>query len=269
MSISVTEKFDSRYTSVGSDPTQERRYSVVGTNDEYTARLGVFQESPVVVDLYLDQSVMVWRQSIDMEPVGGDIWEGTVRYTTVKPTNESTISFDTSGGTAHITQSIGTVTRYATPTQLVAPDYKGAIGVTSDSIEGTDIVVPIYQWSETHYLPPSIVTAAYRAVIYALSGKVNSSTFRDYPAGEVLFLGATGTTRAGGDWEITYRFASTPNATGIVVGLMDGIVKEGWDYLWVRYEDQEDTAAKALVKVPMAAYVERVYYRADLNNLGI
>ena len=35
------------------------------------------------------------------------------------------------------------------------------------------------------------------------------------------------------------------------------------------YEDAEDTAAKALVKRPVAAYVERVYYDGDFSALGI
>ncbi len=48
-----------------------------------------------------------------------------------------------------------------------------------------------------------------------------------------------------------------------------GISKRGWDHLWVRYQDAEDSTAKALVKRPVAAYVERVYYDGDFSGLGI
>jgi len=270
MAIEVFEKFESQYTSAGVDPAQERHYSVLGTNDELSARLAVQAASPIAVDLYLDGTVLVWRQSIDMEPVGETHWLGVVRYSTVRPTNESTFSFDTGGGTAHITQSLSTIATHANPTQwLIAPDFKGAIGATADSVEGTDIVVPLYQFAETHYLPATFVTPAYKASLFWLTGKVNSAGFKGFSAGEVLFLGASGSMRGGGDWEISYRFAASPNVTGLAVGPITGIAKEGWDYLWVRYLDAEDAVAKALVKVPAAAYVERVYARADLNDLGI
>ena len=41
------------------------------------------------------------------------------------------------GGTQHITQSIATIQKYAPPGKT-APDFKGAIGVTHDSVEGVD-----------------------------------------------------------------------------------------------------------------------------------
>jgi len=270
MAIETFEKFDSRYTSAGVDPAQERHYAVLGTDDEFAARLAVQGDSPVVIDLYLDGTVLVWRQSIDMEPVGEEQWHGVVRYSTVRPTNESTFSFDTGGGTAHVTQSLSTIATHTNPTQwLIAPDFGGAIGATADGVEGTDIVVPLYQFSETHYLPATFVTPAYKATLFFLTGKVSSAAFKGFSAGEVLFLGASGALRGGGDWEISYRFAASPNVTGLAVGPITGISKEGWDYLWVRYLDAEDSAAKALVKVPAAAYIERVYARADLNDLGI
>ena len=45
--------------------------------------------------------------------------------------------------------------------------------------------------------------------------------------------------------------------------------KEGWHYLWVRYEDEKDEAAKVLTRRPVAAYVEQVYQYGDFGLLGI
>jgi hypothetical protein len=98
---------------------------------------------------------------------------------------------------------------------------------------------------------------------------VNDTEFRGRAAGEVLFLGATGAKRGRGDWEITFRFAASPNATGIAIGDITGIAKNGWDYLWVLYEEQEDSTAKALVKYPKAVYVEEVYPEGDFDALEI
>jgi len=113
------------------------------------------------------------------------------------------------------------------------------------------------------------VTPAYKATLFALTGRVNDGTFKGFAAGECLFLGATGSKRGSGDWEITYRFAASPNATNLTLGDITGINKKGFEYLWVRYEDVEDTTAKALVKRATAVYVEKVYLDGDLDLLGI
>jgi hypothetical protein len=155
------------------------------------------------------------------------------------------------------------------PAGQTPPDFEGAIGVTSDSVEGIDITVPVYNFAETHYIPVASVTSFYKAALFALTGSVNNAAFRGFAAGEVLFLGASGSQRGQDDWEITFRFAASPNVTGLTVGSITNIDKRGWDYLWVRYADMEDTTAKALVKRPVAVYVEQVYPFADLSGLGI
>jgi hypothetical protein len=48
-----------------------------------------------------------------------------------------------------------------------------------------------------------------------------------------------------------------------------GIVKRGWEYLWVRYEYSVDATAKALVKNPLAVYIEKVYEEDNFADLGI
>ena len=153
-----------------------------------------------------------------------------------------------------------------------APDFGGAIGVTSDGVEGVDITVPVYQFSETHYFTDAQVTASYKGAIFSCTGKTNAGSFRGFSAGEVLFLGATGSKRGDGpddDWEITFRFAASPNQTNLNVGPVTGINKKGWEYLWVRYADAEDSGSGAIIKKPIAAYVERVYDQANFGALGI
>ncbi|MBC7077795.1 MAG: hypothetical protein H5T92_05745 [Synergistales bacterium] len=85
----------------------------------------------------------------------------------------------------------------------------------------------------------------------------------------MLFLGASGSKRGEEDWEITFRFAASPNATGLTVGEITGIAKKGWEYLWVRYADDVDDDAKVLVKRPIAVYVEQVYQYGDFSQLEI
>ena len=71
------------------------------------------------------------------------------------------------------------------------------------------------------------------------------------------------------DWEISFRFAGSPNVMNLTVGPVTGVSKKGWEYLWVRYETVEDAAAKRLVQRPAAVYVEKVYESGDFGALGI
>ena len=273
MPVSLTEKNDSRKVTTapnGDAQSAEFVYTLTGVADENSARiLATNSTASTYGDLI--------RKSISLEPVHVDtanldtcIWEVTVQYgekDEPESGDPSTFSFDTGGGTQHITQSLSTIGKYAA--SGTAPDFKGAVGVTHDNVEGVDITVPVYQFSETHYLPDSQVTMAYRGDLFRLTGRVNDASFKGLDAGECLFLGASGSKRGNDDWEISFRFAASPNRTGITVGTITGVAKKGWEYMWVRYEDTEDTNAKRIVKRPTAVYIEKVYEYGDFSALGI
>jgi len=270
--VEVFEKFESRRSTKANQASQssaELGYIVRGTDNDIAARDAAQATSPATYDA-------LPRQSIQIEPIGPQLWDVAVRYSqnsssgTSTP-SESSFNFETGGGTQHITQSKDTVqSRAASGT--TAPDFGGAIGVTADGVEGVDITVPVYQFSETHYRTDAQVTVAYKGAIFTCTGKTNAGVFKGFAVGEVLFLGATGSKRGDGaddDWEITFRFAASPNQTGLSVGSINGISKKGWEYLWVRYADAEDTGSGAIIKKPIAAYVERVYDNANFGALGI
>jgi len=270
--ITVTEKPESRESASGESPSATLVYTVRGTADDVQARGALAAEAPPTHDGLVRKTWNVEPVHIDTADPDGCLWTGAVRYgRTSAPepeTGDSVYNFDIGGGTQHLTQSIETVARYA-PTDKTPPDFKGAIGVTHDSVEGVDITVPVYHFSETHYKADAEVTPAYKATLFALTGKVNAAAFKGFQGGEVLFLGASGSKRGEEDWEITFRFAASPNATNIPVGNITVASKKGWEYLWVRYADAEDAGAKALVKRPASAHVEKVYHSADFSSLGI
>ena len=271
MPVTLTELVDSRETTAGDRPSATFHYVLEGTSDDGTAKTLVENSTP---ETYGDLK----RESIRLEPIWVDTtattgaWDVTVEYVApeeVEPeTGDSSFSFDTGGGTQHVTQSIQTVGSYA-PAGKTAPNFKGGIGVTHDNVEGVDITIPVYNFSETHYIDDALVTPAYRGKLFSLTGKVNNAAFKGCAAGECLFLGASGSKRGEEDWEITFRFAASPNRTNITVGDITVASKKGWEYLWVRYADEEDAAAKMLVKRPIAAYVEKVYEEGDFSQLGI
>ena len=269
MAITVEEKPDSREITTGDNASAILRYSIRGTADDGEAKAALGSEAPSTYDGLVRKSREVTPVFVDVSSPDGSIWEGVARYgrrVSQPETGESTYSFDTGGGTQHVTQSRETVGKYgpggATPT-----DYKGAIGVTEGGIEGVDITVPVFNWTETHYLAGVYVTSGYKRALRDLTGCVNDAGFRGFAAGEVLFRGAQGQKRGSEDWEITFRFAASENRYGLSVGSVTGIQKAGWDYLWVSYADQE--IGGRMVKQPRAAYVERVYPWGDFYRLGI
>lgn len=212
------------------------------------------------------------RRSIEItERINEDSWKvvatfGDESAGSAVPTQESWVSFDTTGGTQHITQSIQTVSRYGPGASAL---LGGAIGYDGESIQGVDIAVPIYSFTETHILQGFVVTSGYRRRVFELTGKVNSDGYKGFLPGEVLFLGASGARRGTEDWEVTFRFAALPNRTDIRVGDISGIAKKGWEYLWVQYADEVDDAVLQVVKRPIAVYIEQVYETANFGPLGI
>lgn len=267
MSITVREKPESRKVTEAENPSENRAsllYTASGSIDESAIILAVAAESPTSFR-------NMPRRSIDADCLGANVWDATVNYANKDTTQPgySSYEFETGGGTQHITQAREHIQGYYLSTDAAAPDFHGAIGVTGDEVEGCDIVVPVYQFSERHIMNASRVTPAYKANLYFLTGRTNNASFKGFDAGEVLFMGAQGSKRGYDDWEISFKFAASQNVTGLTIGDLTGIEKKGWEYLWVLYEDKVDAIAKYKVKRPRAVYIERVYNAGDFSLLRI
>ena len=267
MAIIVDEKFDSRETT---DDKAELLYFVKGTDDNVEAIAALKAAAPLTHDGKV-------RDECSIEWLGLEEWLATVVYLssslqqpTAPQTGESVFSFDTGGGTQHITQAISHVASYVLAGKT-AEDFKGAIGVGGDgdniTVEGVEIVVPVYNFAETHYMDDSLVTMDYRLGLVDLTGKTNLAPFRNIAAGDVLFLGASGSKRGGGDWEITFRFAASPTKTNIAVGDITVPKKEGWQYMWVRYATKR--GSKRYVRQPIQVCIDKVYHSGNYSALRI
>ena len=257
----LVELFPSRSEIVGDRSQAEFQYIATGCADEAEVKALAVAGSPSSYGI-------LFRKSIELaERLNNDTWKVVVRYEPLDPSSEeepeAVTSFDSTGGTQHITQAIATVGLYG---PSVSTLLGGAIGYDGENVSGVDITVPVWNWQETHYLTDAQLNAP---AYYALTGQVNAAVFRGYAAGEVLFQGASGQKRGTGKWEITFKFAASPNKTGIVIGAISGIAKKGWEYLWVQYGDDVDVAAKVRIKKPVAVYVEKVYAEGDFATLGI
>lgn len=227
MTITVSEKFESRLIVKGLNPSATFLYDIFceATDNELAVMAALEAAAPATYDIWGTGLLALPRGDVRLtERLSDTHWVGRAEYGLVP--EQSSYSFETGGGTQHITNSLATVNRYPPGT---APDFQGAIGVTENGVEGVDITVPVYQFAETHFIADALVTAAYKATLCYLTGKVNSAPFKGFQAGEVLFLGASGQRRGNGDWEICFRFAASPNVTGLAVGPITGIAKGGWE----------------------------------------
>ncbi len=261
MAGQLIELFNSRTEISGDKPSAEFQYVALQCADENEVRTLAYSTSPAAYSGLIRRSVEI------SERLANDTWKVVVRYDAPQPYEDTTpqpvFSFDSTGGTQHITQSIQTINRYGPSASTL---LGGAIGYDGENVAGVDITIPVWNWQETHYLTDAqLNTPAY----YALTGMVNSDVFEGYQPGEVLFLGASGQKRGDSRWEVNFKFAASPNQTGISVGTITGISKWGWDYLWVQYGEDVDNTAKIRIKKPIAVYVEQVYDVAPFSILGI
>jgi hypothetical protein len=210
---------------------------------------------------------LIPRAGCDVEQIADNIWIGTVYYGyNSRETDDIEFSFDTGGGSQKITQTIAplTVRSYGDN----PPDFKGAINVDDNSVNGVDIIVPVFNFNETKRIARDFISTAFKTSVFRLTSKVNSQAWHGFEAGEVLFMGASGSKHGRtGDYELNFKFAASPNKTNITIGSISGIEKKGWEYLWVRYEKSTDQ--NCLIQIPKAVYVHQVYESGDFSALGL
>ena len=270
MSATATELAESREITTGRNPSAELTYFVQGATAEADALSAVSAAAPSIF-----QGLV--RQSVSVAPIGDPSedgnWRGTARYgsanfTAPRETGESVYAYDTGGGSRNLKTSLST-TSYPTG---AAPNHGGLINVRDGEVAGVDAVVPVFNFQETHYLSNVAAGSTFRTAVYNLTGKVNNATFKGLSAGECLFLGASGTVRGNDeDWEITLRFAASPNRSGLTIAGISGISVGGWQYVWVETKREEQTISgeTRLVDVGQFVHVETIYDSGDFSPLDI
>lgn len=216
---------------------------------------------------------VLYRQDVQLEPQGHDVYYITVPYAPRKHISGSwRFSFSTLGGTTHIENSGpfgGTIETYKADPGDADPDFKNVIGfVQDDRVDGVDKVTPAFRFTIHYRHPLGIITLAQMKRIARATGTVNSVPFMGFAAGEVLFLGADGEEGTDAETEVAYHFEASENVTNLNVGDVLLVTKEGHDYAWIKYEDATDDGVG--IRKPRYVLVERIYTRTNLGSiLGI
>lgn len=284
--LSVVEAFGSGTLSSGRNRSGEKRYLVFGvlaTDDEPSLVAAVEEAADTTFD-------GMARRSVQLRQLTNEVWEATVNYTPSEllppPEYDGWLTtFNTSGQTENVQVAVGQ-TAYSLIANETAPAYGSNLNVDSDGVpQGIDIVVPKFEWSETHYLSRTDVPGtnnSWLASVHAATGKLNSGLFRNFAPGSVLFLGCSGALRPEqDDWEITFQFSAAPGTTiRLPLYNIDGssnqdgegnstfvdIPKGGHDYLWLVNARVQDPVSKRMVVRAAAAYVAEVYERVAFTG---
>jgi hypothetical protein len=285
MPITVTERPDSRPSEEGERKSQERRYNVIGTDDQAEANAALAAAAPATLDGLARLGVRVEPRYVNEDDPDRSLWLGIAEYgvpsgQAVEPleVGDVVVTGSTMAGTEHVTGSLACFAAYA-PAGETAPAAHGVGDDGQGNVEGVDIFAPAVEFEVTKvFAAPA--SAPSPATLCALVAKVNdapwsvtdSKTGRvwSFDADVVLYLGhREGRARVDGALELTYRFAARQNSADITVGAITIPYKGAWDYLWFRWEQKEDGTAKKLYARAIGAYIEMMYESVGFAALGI
>lgn len=256
-------------------PTARREYMAWNQDSSGNRLSATGNEIETAIDLVAPAAINgLVIESVSIDPLEEDerVWNAVYNYATTEgsetpETLAEEISFDLGSQTINVTQSFLTVNKYAKSGQI-APDFKGGIGWDGEQFTGIDRMFEVFSFSITKYVAAATVeNSQYIRNLRDAAFHVNNAAFRGFSANEVLFAGAAGSKRSVSDYAVTFRFMASKNAAGLIVGDITGITKAAWDYLWVLYEEVEDTAADFTTQRPKAAYVERLYTAVNFPTL--
>lgn len=208
--------------------------------------------------------------SLSRERVADKVWHFTAEYKEREPEpGEYTVSIDTSGGT--VMQTYGYSESAYAATGLTAPAMNNAIDVQDGKPQGVQRVIPALKITIRAKIKTSYISSviAYSKTIADLTGTVNNATmFGSFAAGELLFMGASGDVIAENP-SLQFVFAASKNVSGLTIGSITGIAKNGHDYIWFSFKKDKDGTTNLPTTAPRAAYVNRVYESADHTLLKI
>ncbi len=228
------------------------------------------------------------RQSWRADPVGtgSNFWLGEVEYgeptgsATQKETGDSSFEFDTtSGGSVHMTVALEHVADYvAAGSGYPSVNHGGAINVVFDGsdwrVEGFDRAPPAdgCRFSVTRYQ-----ASVNLSTLVSLTNTVNADAITmaaeevsgTFGARDLLFLGASGSRRGVGDWQVRHSFCAAVPLVDATISGIAGITKAGHDLIWFESFNLVGGENDAVAKIPARAHVERVWPTGDLSLLGI
>lgn len=158
-----------------------------------------------------------------------------------------------------------------------APDFKRAINVGQDGkVEGVEVDDPGCVLTLDYTI--DYVSWRYVNRLKSLLWATNNADWFTFKRREAAFLGATLRTVKDNRVAASFRFGLRAESTIAAGDLRDdganklpqaAVTFRGWDYLWVKYEEEFDAGTKRTVQRPKFYYVEQVLKEADFTQFGL
>lgn len=287
MTVTLSETTESGKENVELDPTSGEfviqtatlEYLAFGSSDDNVSDAREAAEA-TIPKTYGDLPLSSFAPEPYAENLNLRVWKITANYGKANRTDatpggagsENEVSFEIRGETVHVQQSIQTLHTFRAPWQKSEIKTGGALNVDISNgvvtVQGVDDTTGVFAFSETKTFENSAITQTYKKNVLALYNKTNTLPFRGHKAGEVLFLGMSGSRSGpGGRWNMRFSFAVNPEATNLILGEITIPKKGGWEYLNISYRTHLDGGE--LTKVPAQVSVEQLKYSGDFSQLMI
>ena len=220
------------------------------------------------------------------ERLSEDLWKIEVEYSYSNSgssskeddkEDEATLSFDCGGGSKKVITAIGEQRAYGK--KSVDPgSYIGWNGKTGPESEIAGVEIPTAQLRETYTKTMSMrsLSTKFKRNVASLVGKVNSSAFKGWEKGEVMFLGCSFSGADDADnVSVTFNFSIQPNeevALSSITGDSSDsgtVAKKGFEYVWSIAETKKDDTSNKPKISTKGVWVAQVAEYADFSKLGL
>jgi len=160
------------------------------------------------------------------------------------------------------------------------PDFKRAINVTENSVEGVDVPDRKMEFSINKKLARSAIPGSYVMELYDLQNTLNDDVYTivyngqtlTFMPGTLMFTGFPFKMTSERVLDITYKFSAVRSillSDDFHIGNSGPIVKTGWEYTWVYYRDRQDTTSNRVIRQPISVNVERCFDSTDFSRIRL
>ena len=219
------------------------------------------------------------RRGFDLKENGWGCWKCTVQWASLSYQYALKIG----GSSQQVRCDKSVVTAYdgqiSVPPELAAGTNGAAVGWDGRTIHGTSIYIPTVSWTESVEIPISQYSFDYEDAVNAVNqSPVNQSEFRGYHSGDVLFHGMQSQLSTQNPDFVTavYEFEQSLGNRGdanslpkLNIGGITGIVKDGWDFVDVKWQTVVSSGNNTCVQKADYVLVHRMYDRSDFSPLNI
>lgn len=186
---------------------------------------------------------------------------------------EATVSFDCGGGSTTVKTAYSQTIIYGNVDPGKAVGWNGKEGDESE-VSGVEVPTAQLRESYTKVMRLSRLTTQYKRKVAGMVGCVNSSEFKGWNAGEVMFLGMSyaAPDKSSSRVTVTYNFSIQQNENATLSGSTGGVVnyfKKGFQYVWsIMYEKYDEKNKRPRVYLRGLFLADVCKYK-DFGELGL